>query len=221
MLWSKVQLQFTRTKSNIDQHKREFLEETRLLNSKINLSTACVSNEIRDALPHIYMAPKNTFPVFEVPYSQNKSFTGRDSALSSLRATLEGKSTFQLTSCVLHGIGGVGKTQLAMEYAYRYRHLYDMVFWLRGETNFDLAKTYGSIARCLGLAHDLDDQSKNIELVRDWLNQTGKFSSVISNSLHAKHTLQTRIGYSFLIMLIAQTTLRHTGRHLQEVDPSL
>jgi len=220
MLWRKIQLQFARTKSNIDQHKREFLDEIRLLNSKVNLSTACISNEIRDALPHFYMAPSNTFPAFDVPYSQNKSFTGRDSALSSLYAALEDRNTFRLTSCVLHGIGGVGKTQLAMEYAYRYRQLYDMVFWLRAETNFDLAKTYGSIARCLGLAHDLNDQNKNIELVRNWLNQTGKLSTVIRNSLHAKHTLQTGNGYSFLIMSIAQTTLRHTGRHLQEVDPS-
>ena len=57
--------------------------------------------------------------VWNVPHLRNPNFTGRDPLLARLRATLTSGEPAALTQA-LDGLGGVGKTQLATEYAYRY-----------------------------------------------------------------------------------------------------
>ncbi|MGK5557599.1 FxSxx-COOH system tetratricopeptide repeat protein [Actinomadura kijaniata] len=67
---------------------------------------------------------------------KNKNFTGREDLLTRLREGITGGKGGQVTAVVphaLHGLGGVGKTQLAVEYAYRYRSDYDLVWWVPAE----------------------------------------------------------------------------------------
>ncbi len=61
-------------------------------------------------------------PVWNVPYLQNPFFTGRDTILSYLYTVLRNKNAAALTQAqAISGLGGIGKTQIAIEYAYRYR----------------------------------------------------------------------------------------------------
>ncbi|GIG45169.1 FxSxx-COOH system tetratricopeptide repeat protein [Dactylosporangium siamense] len=61
--------------------------------------------------------------------TRNWRFTGREAELDTLRERLRGDS--ESTVLVgLHGFGGIGKTQLAIEYANRYRNAYDAVWWI-------------------------------------------------------------------------------------------
>ena len=74
--------------------------------------------------------PSNREPsVWNVP-GRNPHFTGRDEALSSLRLQIAGGSPAVILPVALHGLGGVGKTQLALEYAHRFKADYELVWWV-------------------------------------------------------------------------------------------
>src|SRR5262249_27943440 len=67
--------------------------------------------------------------LWEVPYRRNDFFTGREKVLTALRQALDKRGT-----AALAGLGGVGKTQTAVEYAYQYRDSYGAVFWAEAES---------------------------------------------------------------------------------------
>ncbi|MEU4242925.1 FxSxx-COOH system tetratricopeptide repeat protein [Actinoplanes sp. NPDC026619] len=70
-------------------------------------------------------------PVWNVP-QRNTDFTGRGVVLEQLRDRLSASVTAVVPQA-LFGLGGVGKTQLAIEYAHRFAANYDMVWWISAE----------------------------------------------------------------------------------------
>src|SRR5215211_98260 len=71
--------------------------------------------------------------IFEVP-ARNLHFTGRNELLQVLRTHLAEHATGAVVQAgAVHGLGGVGKTQLAIEYAHRYAADYDLVWWIPAE----------------------------------------------------------------------------------------
>ena len=66
--------------------------------------------------------------------TRNSYFTGRDAILRQLREELRSRGTaVVLQMPTIQGIGGVGKTQVALEYAHRFKEDYDVVWWLNCE----------------------------------------------------------------------------------------
>lgn len=90
----------------------------------------------------------------DVP-QRNKNFTGREEILTRLREGLrEGSAstvTVVLPPQALQGMGGVGKTALAIEYAYRYRSEYDLVWWIRADQMALVRSSLAALAGRLGL----------------------------------------------------------------------
>jgi hypothetical protein len=84
------------------------------------------------------------------------SFTGRGDELDRLDAILLRDKPAAVTQSVgrvtLHGLGGVGKTSLATEYAHRYRNLYAGVCWCPAETRIGLLTSLTGLAVSLGVA---------------------------------------------------------------------
>lgn len=79
-------------------------------------------------------------PVFFVPFpSKGKQVVGRKDALEAVRKQLtEGHRTAIGQTAAFQGLGGLGKTQLAVEYAHRYRDEYpNGVIWLTADQNID------------------------------------------------------------------------------------
>jgi tetratricopeptide (TPR) repeat protein len=68
-------------------------------------------------------------PMGSAPH-RNPGFTGREELLGLIEARLAGE---QWQPLVLYGLGGVGKTQLAIEYCHRHSDKYDLVWWIAAE----------------------------------------------------------------------------------------
>jgi hypothetical protein len=126
-------------------------------------------------------------PVWNVPYRRNPDFTGRDGELAALAAALEQGETVAVTQ-VLQGGGGVGKTALATEYAYRQRTRFDTVWWVRAEEPATLVGDYASLAVTLGLVEAGEaDQQLAALAVRRWLEDHDHWLVVLDNAT-APHT---------------------------------
>jgi tetratricopeptide (TPR) repeat protein len=84
-----------------------------------------------------------------VPH-RNKNFTGREALLAHLRQWMTGEAT-ALLPLVLQGMGGVGKTQVAIEYSWRYAGDYDLICWLPAESRAVLLACLADLGDSLGL----------------------------------------------------------------------
>lgn len=84
-------------------------------------------------------------PIWNIPHNRNLNFIGRQDFLGELRSAFtSGQSTLIQA---IYGLGGVGKTQTAVEYAYRYATEYEIVWWVRSEEAETLAADYTRKAR--------------------------------------------------------------------------
>jgi len=82
---------------------------------------------------------------------RNANFTGRNSVLDILRNQLTAKGSAVVLPVALHGLGGVGKTQVALEYAHRFKSDYDLVWWINAEVPDFINTSLGGLAERLGM----------------------------------------------------------------------
>lgn len=83
---------------------------------------------------------------------RNPHFTGRKELLARLRRRLlNSTEETALVPHALHGLGGVGKTQLAVEYVYQYVHEYDLVWWISAEDLAQVRASFVELGAALGL----------------------------------------------------------------------
>lgn len=88
-------------------------------------------------------------PVWSVP-TRNAAFTGRSRLLQEMRDNLAAGSTL-VQPQVLHGLGGVGKTQVVIEFAHRFMSDYDLVWWIPAQQSDLIAGSFADIAPELGI----------------------------------------------------------------------
>jgi tetratricopeptide (TPR) repeat protein len=109
--------------------------------------------------------------IWSVPLARDVGFVGRRTELAELHETLKRAESFG-RPIIMTGLAGVGKTALAVEYAYRFGHNYSAIWWLRTDRPETLASDLASFASALGLTGDLEpDQRHAVDLAREWLTQ--------------------------------------------------
>jgi len=143
-------------------------------------------------------------PVWNLPLASNPNFTGRTAMLDALHAGLTQREGM-VRPQVIAGTGGVGKTQLVVEYAYRHRGDYDTVWWVRAETTASLYADYAALASEIGLGAS-SDQDIMVDAVREWLEHNSRWLLIFDNvdDLPATVPLLPRAGKGQLIMTSQQ-----------------
>jgi tetratricopeptide (TPR) repeat protein len=102
---------------------------------------------------------------------RNRNFTGRKELLDQLAQALQGSSTASVLPHALQGLGGVGKTQLVVEYVYQHLDQYDLVWWIPAEETATVLTSLSQLAERLGLAGS-EDRRQTARLVLDELGGT-------------------------------------------------
>src|SRR5947208_3692953 len=82
--------------------------------------------------------------VFWPKYEQNKRFVDRPTVFEILDRTIK---TYR--ECTLCGLGGMGKSQIALEYCYRNKDHYQCIFWIDADTEETLQNSFVYMARRL------------------------------------------------------------------------
>ena len=121
--------------------------------------------------------------IWNVPH-RNPHFTGREDLLEKLRTNLTAGTATALTqSQAIASLGGIGKTELAVEFAYRFNDAYRVVWWIRAEDRPSLVGDFTALARQLDLPENGEaDQRVVVEAVRRWLRTHGDWLLIFDNA---------------------------------------
>ncbi|WP_228046683.1 FxSxx-COOH system tetratricopeptide repeat protein [Streptomyces justiciae] len=101
----------------------------------------------------------------------NAGFVGRDEQLSALRAEFESGASAYSAPQVLYGMKGVGKRQIALEYAHRFASQYDLVWWVPAAGPELIRESFTALARALNRLSGGARTGEDPEAVLDDLRQ--------------------------------------------------
>ncbi len=128
--------------------------------------------------------------IWHVPYNRNLSFTGRDEILHHLHEGLTSGTPAAVTQ-VLHSGAGIGKTQIALEYAYHYAHEYKIVWWINSEFPASIPVQFIDLAQNLSkeyfpnIKFMIDFNLPHYEIMKsvlDWLRQHKSWLIIYDNA---------------------------------------
>jgi tetratricopeptide (TPR) repeat protein len=122
--------------------------------------------------------------IWRMPFQRNPYFTGRDDLLTRLHSILaNGKQAALSQPQAISGLGGIGKTQTAIEYAYRYHNDYNAIFWLKADSRETLLSDVLTLAQLLNLSQQPDQsQEQVVEMIKGWFQSHTGWLLIFDNA---------------------------------------
>lgn len=123
-------------------------------------------------------------PVYwNIPHQRNLFFTGREDILNLLEKALFANKNVAITQQALCGLGGIGKTQTVLEYAYRHSSDYTAVIWIKADSQENLLSDFLSIAALLNLPErNANDQAVTMAAINNWLRREVAWLLIFDNA---------------------------------------
>ena len=154
----------------------------------VDSALADVAAGLRHVIAEVSTHPANLSAgaptIWNIPYSHYQFFTGRENELKQLHTQLQR----QISAAIGHmqaisGPGGVGKTRLAVEYAYRYRDEYTTILWAGADNEELLIASYSEIAQLLKLPEkDSKERTAIVQAVKKWLRTQRDYLLILDNA---------------------------------------
>lgn len=151
-----------------------------------------------DTRQALMQAPQKSTSYRLLPHVANSSFFGRHSEMKKLEEALLHKTTLTILSIM--GEGGVGKSQLALNFAYSSLSEFHAIFWVSAETKLKAMQGYEEIAAEIGLFGSDGSQGtweSVSQWTRKWLRDYGNCSRHFSTVSSAYLTCTE---HSFLLI---------------------
>jgi len=108
-------------------------------------------------------------PFDNLPHKKNPYFTGREQKLKEIQANFKNKDMVSLTQSVT-GLGGIGKTSVALQYAYTNFKKYETIWWVNAETEQTALSSFRDFAVKKKIIPDEANASEIIEALKYWFN---------------------------------------------------
>jgi len=122
--------------------------------------------------------------VWNVPRRHHPFFTGRSQVLQHLADNFQAESDREIAPPqAIAGLAGIGKTQTAAEYAYRFRKNYRFVLWVRAQTQEDLITDFKNLTCLLNLPQEhLEDQAILMQKMQEWFRNERGWLLIFDNA---------------------------------------
>lgn len=129
----------------------------------------------------IRIREKYELPLNNLPHSQNPYFTGRAEKLDLIYQNFQSGDVVSLIQSI-NGLGGVGKTSIALEYSYRHCHEYETIWWINAESRQTTFSSLRDFARVKGIITDDADEKDTLEAMKYWFANNDRWIFIYDNA---------------------------------------
>lgn len=177
--WEKFQFDFARTIRRIKTMSAIVESEADLARMRVEDVKYKEVLELMDDLKKTKIHDENAIRCHHIPSELNSRFWAREQALKAIDAVLKPDHRANtLRSFALYGMGGVGKTQIALQYANRNREHFNVILWIAADSTIRIGQSFIDIVKCIGLVtndEDIQDTVTATLKVKSWLASSSKF----------------------------------------------
>ncbi|KAI9817882.1 MAG: hypothetical protein M1827_001001 [Pycnora praestabilis] len=134
----------------------------------------------------------NIFPCINLPFRPVDEFFGRQDVLQAIQRHLNWDLSTTLRTYTIYGRRGVGKTQIALEFAQQNTAKFEAIFWISCETPAALRQSFTDMALNLNLPGALKSghHEENLLLCHNWLRKTERYWLLIFDNAENEEFLR-------------------------------